>query len=166
MSESGNVTPVWVINLLFEYSWYVFMLLLSIAVIVVLAYVLTVKAHVGPARTVPTPLDSLPHTSDSCDLIQNTTTPNSSFACLHRASVSSPDTMPIGSQRTLPYNSTDANQMQHTSFIRKHEPPQLPKFWLNNPQGYFHIIELLFTESHTYYFRTHKICLACHSFKS
>ena len=123
------------------------MLLLFIAVIVVLTYVLTFKAHLGPARTVPTPLDSLPHTSDSCDLIQNPT-PNSSFACLHSTGVSSPDTTPIGSPRTLPYNSTDANQMQHTSFIRKHEPPQLPKFWLNNPQGYFHIIELLFTESH------------------
>ena len=146
MSESGDVTPVWVINLLFEYSWYVFMLLLFIAVIVVLTYVLTFKAHLGPARTVPTPLDNLPHTSDSCDLIQNTT-PNSSFACVHSAGVSSPDTTPIGSPRTLPYNSTDANQIQHTSFIRKHEP-QLPKFWLNNPQGYFHIIELLFTESH------------------
>ena len=148
MAESGNVTPIWVIDLLFEYLWYVFMLLLSIAVIVVLAYVLTLIAHVSPRRTVSTPLDSLPHTSDSCDLIQNTTTPNSSFACLHSAGVSSPDTTPIGSPRTLPYNSTDANQMQHTSFIRKHEPPQLPKFWLNNPQGYFHIIELLFTESH------------------
>ena len=148
MSESGKVTPIWVINLFFEYSWYVFVLLLSIAVIVVLTYVLTFKAHIGPTRTVSTPLDSLPRTSDSCDLIQNTTTPNSSFACLHRAGVSSPDTTPLGSPRTLPYNSTDANQMLHTSFIRKHEPPQLPKFWLNNPQGYFHIIELLFTESH------------------
>ena len=82
MSESGKVTPIWVINLLFEYSWYVFMLLLSIAVIVVIAYVLTNKAHIGPTRMVSTPLDSLPHTSDSCDLIQNPT-PNSSFACLH-----------------------------------------------------------------------------------
>ena len=147
MSESGKVTPIWVINLLFEYSWYVFMLLLSIAVIVVIAYVLTNKAHIGPTRMVSTPLDSLPHTSDGCELTQNPT-PNSSFAGIHSAGVSSPDTTPIGSQRTLPYNSTDANQMQHTSFIRKHEPPQLPKFWLNNPQGYFHIIELLFTESH------------------
>ena len=55
--------------------------------------------------------------------------------------------MPIGLPRTLQYDSTDANQMQHTSFIRKHEQPQLPKFWLNNPQGYFHIVKLLFTES-------------------
>ena len=45
MLESGNVTPIWVINLLFEYSWYVFMLLLTIAVIVVLAYVLTFGAN-------------------------------------------------------------------------------------------------------------------------
>ena len=89
MSESGNVTPVWVINLLFEYSWYVFMLLLFIAVIVVLTYVLTFKAHIGPARTVTTPLDSLPHTSDGCELIQNPT-PNSSFAGIHSAGVSSP----------------------------------------------------------------------------
>ena len=148
MSESGNVTPIWVINLLFEYSWYVFMLLLTMAVVVVLAYVLKITAHLGTTRTVPTPLDSLSHTSDSCDLIQNTTTPNLSFACLHSAGVSSPDTAPIGSPCGLPYHSTDANQMQHTSFIRKHEPPQLPKFWLNNPQGYFHIIKLLFT----YYF--------------
>ena len=109
MSESGNVTPIWVINLLFEYSWYVFMLLLTI---VVLAYVLTFKAHLGPTRTVPTPLDSLPYTSDSCDLVQNTT-PNSSFACLHSAGVSSPDTTPIGSPYSLPYHLTDANQITH-----------------------------------------------------
>ena len=37
--------------------------------------------------------------------------------------------------------------MQPTSFTRKQEPSQVPKFWLNNPQGYFHIIELLFIES-------------------
>ena len=96
---------------------------------------------------VPTPRDSLSPTSASYNLIQNTTTPNSFFACLHSAGVSSPDTPPIGSSRTLPYNSIDANQMQHTSFIRKHEPPQLLKFWLNNRQGYFYIIQLLFTES-------------------
>ena len=146
MSKSGNETPILVINLLFKYSWYVCMLLLTIAVIVVLTYVLTFKAHIGPTRTVSTPLVSLPHTSDSCELIQNTT-PNSSFACLHSADVSSPDTTPIGSPRALPYHSSEANQMQHTNFIRKHETPQLPKLWLNT-QGFFHIIELLFTESH------------------
>ena len=145
MSKSGNVASIWVINLLFEYSWYVLMLLLSI---VVFAYVLTIKVHFGPTRTVSTTLDSLPLTSDSCDLIQNSTTPNSSFARLHSAGVSSPDTTSIGLPRTLPYHSTDANQMQHTSFIRKHKPPQLPKFSLNNSQGYFLIIELLLTESH------------------
>ena len=126
--ESGNVTPIWVINLLFEYSWYVLMLLLTIAVIVVLTYVLTIKAHIRPTRTVFKPLDSLPQTSHGCDLIQNTTPPNSSFACLHRVGVSCPDTTPIDSPNTLHYHSTDANQMKHTSFIRKHKPPQLPKF--------------------------------------
>ena len=203
MSENGNVTPIWVINLLFEYSWYVFMLLLTMAVIpviVVLAYVLTFKAHFGTTQMVPTPLDSLPHISDSCDLIQNTATPNSSFACLHSAGVSSPDTTPIGSPCSLPYHSADPNQMQHTSFIRKHEPPQLPKFWLNNPQGSINqsINFILFLSKSAYieinyiavdkkrrrwqneytftyrtvihritdYFRTHKICLACHSIKS
>ena len=86
---------------------------------------------------VPTPRDSLSPTSASYDLIQNTTTPNSFFACLHSAGVSSPNTPPIGLSRTLPYNSTDANQMQRTSFIRKHEPPQLLKFWLNNVKDTF-----------------------------
>ena len=159
MSESEKVTPIWVINLLFEYSWYVFMLLLSIAVIVVLTYVLTFKAHIGPTRTVSAPPDSLPYTSDSCDVIQNP------FACLHSTGVSSPDTTPIGSPRTLPYNSTDANQMQHTSFIRKHEPPQLPKFWLNQSSRILsHYRTVIYRIK--YYCRTHKICLACHSFKS
>ena len=83
MTEIRNETLILVINLFFKYSWYMFMLLLTVAVIVALTYVLTFKAHIRPARMVPTPLDSLSPTSDSCDLIQNTTTPNSSFACLH-----------------------------------------------------------------------------------
>ena len=111
MAESENETPILVINLLFKYSWHAFMLLLTIALIVVLTYVLTFKEHMRPARTVPTPLNSLSLTPASCNLIQNTTTPISSFACLHSEGDLSPDTTPVGPPRTLQYDSTDAHQM-------------------------------------------------------
>ena len=120
------------------------MLLLTIEVVVVLTYVLTFKVHIRPARTVPIPLDSLSPTSASCDLLLNHLT---CLLVVHSKDVSSPDTTPIGLPRTLRCDSTDAHKIQLTSFIRKYQKPQLPKFWLNHPQGYFYIMELLFVES-------------------